>query len=274
MQENVSFEMLGGGMMHSKESGVSHFLSKDDAECLALVRELLSYLPSNNQDDPPYVPPLDDPSAAARNWRRSCPPTRASPTTCAGDRQHRRRWRFFEVHELWAENMVVGFARLNGYVIGIVANQPMVLAGCIDIKAASRPRTSSASATPTTSPSSPAGCARLPARHQPGVRRHHPQRRAHDLRLQRGHRAQADGHPAQELRRRLLRDEQQGAARRPALRLAQRRDRGDGRGGRGQHPLPQAGVQRGRKTRRPSARNWWTTTRTSSTTPMSPRPAA
>ncbi len=136
MQENVSFEMLGGGMIHSKESGVSHFLSKDDTECLLKVRELLSYLPSNNQDDPPYVPPIDDPE-------RRCPELEAIVPVDPHKPYDVRQvigslvddGRFFEVHELWAENMVVGFARLNGYVVGIVANQPMVLAGCIDIKA-------------------------------------------------------------------------------------------------------------------------------------------
>jgi hypothetical protein len=178
---------------------------------------------------------------------------------------------FFEVHELWAENMVVGFARLNGYVVGIVANQPMVLAGCIDIKASIKAthfiRICDAYNVPIITLQDVPGF--LPGT-RPGVRRHHPQRRAHDLRLQRGHRAQADGHPAQELRRGLLRHEQQGAARRPALRLAQRRDRRDGRGGCGQHPLPPQ-VQRG--CRRPGGQaqaSWWTTTRRSSTTPMLP----
>src|SRR6266508_4874275 len=66
MQEDVSQEELGGGLIHSKESGVSHFLAKDDHQCLALVREVLSYLPSNNRDDPPYIAPLDDPE-------RRCP---------------------------------------------------------------------------------------------------------------------------------------------------------------------------------------------------------
>ena len=136
MQENVSFEELGGGMMHSQESGVCHFLTGDDADCLAKVRALLSYLPGNNQDDPPYVPPIDDPE-------RRCPelddivPT--DPYKAYDVRQVISSvvddGAFFEVHQLWAENMVVGFARLNGYVVGIVANQPMVLAGCIDIKA-------------------------------------------------------------------------------------------------------------------------------------------
>ncbi len=136
MQESVSFEELGGGLIHSKESGVSHFLSKDDAECLAKVRELLSYLPSNNQDDPPYVAPVDDPQRRCPELEQIVPIDPHKPydvrqviASIADD------GRFFEVHELWAENMVVGFTRLNGWVVGIVANQPKVLAGTIDIKA-------------------------------------------------------------------------------------------------------------------------------------------
>ncbi len=136
MQEDVSQETLGGGLVHSQESGVSHFLAKDDAQCLAMVRELLGYLPSNNQDDPPYIPPTDDPE-------RRCPELETLVPTDSHKPYDVRQvigsvvddGRFFEVHALWAENMVVGFARLNGWVVGIVANQPMVLAGTIDIKA-------------------------------------------------------------------------------------------------------------------------------------------
>ena len=136
MQENVSFEELGGGMMHSAESGVCHFLTTDDRDCLARVRTLLSYLPGNNQDDPPYNKPSDDPE-------RRCPELKEIVPTDPYKAYDVRGvigsivddGAFFEVHQLWAENMVVGFARLNGYVVGIVANQPMVLAGCIDIKA-------------------------------------------------------------------------------------------------------------------------------------------
>jgi propionyl-CoA carboxylase beta chain len=136
MQENVSFEELGGGMMHSAESGVCHFLTGDDRDCLAQVRTLLSYLPGNNQDDPPYVPPIDDPDRRCPELNQIVP---TDPYKAYDVRQVIGSvvddGAFFEVHQLWAENMVVGFARLNGYVVGIVANQPMVLAGCIDIKA-------------------------------------------------------------------------------------------------------------------------------------------
>ena len=136
MQENVSLEELGGGQIHSQESGVCHFLTGDDRDCLNKVRTLLSYLPSNNQEDPPYIPPVDDPARLVPELEQIVPTDPYKPydvrqviSSVVDD------GRFFEVHQLWAENMVVGFARLNGWVVGIVANQPMVLAGCIDIKA-------------------------------------------------------------------------------------------------------------------------------------------
>ncbi|PDV99454.1 methylmalonyl-CoA carboxyltransferase [Candidatus Viridilinea mediisalina] len=136
MQENVSQEELGGGRIHATESGVAHFLSLDDRECLLKVRDLLGYLPSNNMSDPPYVPPRDDPE-------RRCPELEEIVPVDPGKPYDVRQviasivddGRFLEVHELWAQNMVVGFARLDGYVVGMVANQPMHLAGTIDIKA-------------------------------------------------------------------------------------------------------------------------------------------
>jgi len=136
MQEEVSQEELGGGMVHSVRSGVCHFLAPDDSACLASVRELLSYLPLNNQDDPPYVRPTDDPQRRCPELEQIVPITPYKPydvrqviTSLADDGA------FFEVRSLWAENLVVGFARLDGWVVGFVANQPMVLAGCIDINA-------------------------------------------------------------------------------------------------------------------------------------------
>ncbi|MBX0330871.1 acyl-CoA carboxylase subunit beta [Oscillochloris sp. ZM17-4] len=136
MQESVSQEELGGGRVHATESGVAHFLSADDRECLLRVRELLGYLPSNNQSDPPYIPPRDDPERRCPELEQLVPVDPHKPYdvrqvigSVVDD------GRFLEIHELWAQNMVVGFARLDGYVVGIVANQPMVLAGTIDIKA-------------------------------------------------------------------------------------------------------------------------------------------
>ncbi|MBP1467553.1 acyl-CoA carboxylase subunit beta [Candidatus Chloroploca sp. M-50] len=136
MQEQVSQEELGGGRIHATESGVAHFLSRDDQECLLKVRELLSYLPSNNMSDPPYVPPHDDPERRCPELEELVPVDPQKPydvreviASIVDD------GRFLEVHELWAQNMVVGFARLDGYVVGLVANQPIHLAGTIDIKA-------------------------------------------------------------------------------------------------------------------------------------------
>ncbi len=136
MQENVSQEELGGGRIHATESGVAHFLAVDDRECLMKVRELLSYLPSNNISDPPYVAPRDDPERRCPELEQLVPVDPQKPydvrTVIASIVDDGR---FLEVHELWAQNMVVGFARLDGYVVGLVANQPQVLAGTIDIKA-------------------------------------------------------------------------------------------------------------------------------------------
>ena len=137
MQENVSLEDLGGGSVHNVQSGVSHFLAVNDQECLALVRELMTYLPSNNHDDPPYVRPIDDPERSCHELIDIVP---ANPYKPYDVRKVIMsvvdEGRFFEVHALWAQNIVVGFARLNGWVIGLIANQPMVLAGTIDIHAA------------------------------------------------------------------------------------------------------------------------------------------
>jgi acetyl-CoA carboxylase carboxyltransferase component len=136
MQEEVSHDELGGGMVHSVKSGVCHYLAQDDRACLASVRELLNYLPSNNQDDPPYLQPADDAGRRCPELEELVPVAPHKPydvrqviASLVDD------GRLFEIHALWAQNLVVGFARLNGWVIGIVANQPMVLAGCIDINA-------------------------------------------------------------------------------------------------------------------------------------------
>ncbi len=136
MREEISQEELGGGGIHAEQSGVCQFLAKDDRECLELVRTLMTYLPANNKEDAPYIRPLDDPERRCQELEELVPTDPHKPydvrnviTSIVDD------GKFFEIHELWAQNMVVGFARLNGWVVGIVANQPMTLAGCIDIKA-------------------------------------------------------------------------------------------------------------------------------------------
>jgi len=132
--EDVTKEKLGGSVTHNSVSGVGHFMSRDDAECVQMIRELLSFLPQNNREDPPRratTDPIDRADAALD----SIVPAESNIPYDIKDVIHRvvdESW-FFEVHEHWAQNIVVGFARLDGRPVGIVANQPAFLAGCLDI---------------------------------------------------------------------------------------------------------------------------------------------
>jgi len=134
--EDVTKEDLGGAMTHNAKSGVAHFLVADDRECLALIRDLLGFLPSNNLDDPPRretSDPIDREEAALD---RLVPEQPNQPY----DMHDLLRaviddGLFVEVHRHYAQNIVVGFARLGGRPVGLVANQPAVLAGCLDIDA-------------------------------------------------------------------------------------------------------------------------------------------
>ena len=134
--EEVSKEQLGGAMTHNATSGVAHFAVADDRECLALLRELLSYLPSNNVDDAPRVATSDPPDREDPALDRLVPSAANQPYDmlelihAVADDGH-----FLEVHQHFAKNMIVGFARLDGRTVGIVANQPAVLAGTLDIDA-------------------------------------------------------------------------------------------------------------------------------------------
>jgi propionyl-CoA carboxylase beta chain len=134
--EEVTKEELGGAMTHNATSGVAHFISHDDAECLALIRELLSFLPSNCKDDPPVrttTDPIDREDAALDTIvpaESDMPYDMRELIRHVVDEAY-----FFEVHEHYAQNIVVGFARLGGQPVGIVANQPAVLAGTLDINA-------------------------------------------------------------------------------------------------------------------------------------------
>jgi propionyl-CoA carboxylase beta chain len=132
--EDVTKEKLGGAETHNSVSGVAHFMAHDDAECLRMVRELVSYIPSNNQDDAP-VEPTDDPIDRADAALDTLVPTDAQLPYDIKDIIHRvvDDGEFFEVHEHWAKNIVIGFARMDGRSVGIVANQPAFLAGCLDI---------------------------------------------------------------------------------------------------------------------------------------------
>jgi propionyl-CoA carboxylase beta chain len=134
--EEVTKQELGGAMTHNEKSGVAHFVSTDDADCLAMIRELLSFLPSNNVEDPPRRKSSDSPDRRDESLNSLVPPDPQMPYDIK-DVMHTivDDGYFFEVHEHFAKNIVVGFARLDGRPVGIVANQPAFLAGVLDINA-------------------------------------------------------------------------------------------------------------------------------------------
>ncbi|HEY4716467.1 MAG TPA: acyl-CoA carboxylase subunit beta [bacterium] len=134
--ELVTKEALGGAEVHAAKSGVSHLVAENDEQCLQLVRELLKYLPGNNMEDPPQVPCEDSPNRRDPRLNEIVPDNPNKPydikdiINLVVDNGE-----FLEIHAGYAKNMVVGFARMNGRSIGIVANQPAHLAGCLDIDA-------------------------------------------------------------------------------------------------------------------------------------------
>src|SRR5690606_24231941 len=132
----VTMEELGGARTHSSRSGNSHYLAHDEADALEFVRDLLSPLPQNNLDDPPVhdSPALPDVTDEDRELDVLVPDGANQPydmhqvvRTVLDDGE------FLEVHELFARNMIVGFGRVDGRSVGVVGNQPLVLAGCLDI---------------------------------------------------------------------------------------------------------------------------------------------
>jgi len=134
--EKVSFEDLGGAGTHNTKSGVAHFAAPDEESCLSDVRYLLTYLPENNLETAPYYEPSDSPERMEGDLATLVPDSPQKPYDI------RRavelvvdEGEFFEVQEGWAQNLVVGFARLDGHAVGVVGNQPMVLAGTLDIDA-------------------------------------------------------------------------------------------------------------------------------------------
>jgi len=137
--EEVEFQELGGAVVHGTRSGVAHFAVADEPAALALTRRLLAYLPSNNMDDAPLAPPRDPPKGAAEALNRIVPKDPSQPYDVKRviqlifDADS-----FLEVHEHFAPNAVVGFVRLEGRVVGVVAQQPMVLAGALDIDASDK----------------------------------------------------------------------------------------------------------------------------------------
>ncbi len=134
LNEEVTFEELGGALTHNQRSGVAHMQAKNELECIEQIKRMLSYLPSNNMEDPPFRDSGDPATRREERLATIVPDTADKPydmkelISLVVDRDS-----FFEVHSLFAPNMIVGFARLGGHSIGIVANQPRELAGCLDI---------------------------------------------------------------------------------------------------------------------------------------------
>jgi len=133
-REEVTHEELGGAVTHNVTSGVAHFMAENDEECLAMIRELLSFIPQNNMEDPPVVPCTDDPNRMNEELNYFVPDVPSKPydmkkliETVVDDNY------FFEIQPYFAKNLIIGFARMNGRPVGIVANQPSVLAGTLDI---------------------------------------------------------------------------------------------------------------------------------------------
>ena len=137
--EDVSQEDLGGAMTHASKSGVNHFVADDEKQCMEDIRDLLAFLPSNNAEDPPRLVGEDDPTRLIEELDSFLPESTNQPYDAKalvelivddGD--------FLESQPHWAANIVTGFARLNGIAVGIVANQPLALAGCLDIEASEK----------------------------------------------------------------------------------------------------------------------------------------
>lgn len=136
LNETVSTEDLGGAGVHASKSGVAHFISNSEEEALLIIKKLLSYLPSNNMEDPPYIPTSDPINRACDELNDLIPDNPNKPYDIL-DLIHSivDDGEFLQVMRNYAQNLVVGFSRMNGHPVGIVANQPKVLAGVLDIDA-------------------------------------------------------------------------------------------------------------------------------------------
>ncbi len=134
LNEDVTTEQLGGAKVHSTKSGVANFVYSDDANLILGIKRLLTYLPSNNIENPPFVP-NDDPTDRVEEALRDIVPEDPDKPYDVRDviRLVVDKGRFFEVSEDFAQNIVTGYARIGGYVVGVVANQPKVMAGSLDI---------------------------------------------------------------------------------------------------------------------------------------------
>ena len=272
--EEVTHEELGGALTHATKSGVATFVADDEQQCIEQVRYLLSFLPSNNLEDPPHFASDDDPE-------RSCDALMDLIPETANRAYDMKKviadivddGEFFEVFPLWAMNIVCGFARVDGHVIGIVGNQPQVLAGCLDIdaseKAARFVRTCDAFNVPLVTFVDVPGF--LPGTDQEygGIIRH-------GAKLLYAY-CEATVPRVQIITRKgyggayvVMNSKSIGAD--IAFRVAVGGDRGDGRRRRGQHHLPQGDRSRARR-RRPGDASCCSSTKTASST-RTRRPSA
>jgi acetyl-CoA/propionyl-CoA carboxylase len=139
LSQEVSFEDLGGAKTHATKSGVAHFIAKNEYDCMDKIKKLLSYIPQNNAEETPLVESIDDLNRIDSNLIDILP---ENPYQGYDIKQIIKsivdNGEFLEIHELFAENIVVGFARMGGRSVGIVANQPMYLAGALDINSSSK----------------------------------------------------------------------------------------------------------------------------------------
>ena len=137
--EEVTAEQLGGAMTHNSVSGVAHFAAENDEDCLEQIRRLISFLPSNNMEPAPIVETGDDPERTDESLNTICPDNSNMPYDMKsviekivdnGD--------YYEVHQYYAQNIITCFARMDGQTVGIIANQPRVMAGCLDVNASDK----------------------------------------------------------------------------------------------------------------------------------------
>jgi acetyl-CoA/propionyl-CoA carboxylase len=139
LSQEVSFEELGGARTHASKSGVAHFIAKNEYECMDKIKKLLSFIPQNNTEEPPLIGSTDDVNRIDPNIINILP---ENPYEQYDMRQIIKslvdNGEFFEIHELFAENILVGFARLGGRSVGLIANQPMYLAGALDINSSNK----------------------------------------------------------------------------------------------------------------------------------------
>lgn len=137
--EEISFDDLGGAMTHGTKSGVAHFVAQHEYECMDYIRKLISFIPQNNSEEPPVIKTDDDPNRLDHNLINIIPDNPLQPYDMKEIiNSIVDNGEFFEVHELFAPNIIIGYGRLNGKTVGIVANQPLHLAGALDIDSSNK----------------------------------------------------------------------------------------------------------------------------------------